>query len=1304
MPHLAHDRRCSSGKAPLMAARSDEQPLPILQRREEIVRAVTSSQVVVVSGATGSGKTTQLPQFCHAMGLSRAGIIGHTQPRRIAARAVASRIAEEMNQRLGGLVGFKVRQQDVTSRDTAIKVMTDGVLLAELSSDPLLSSYSVIIVDEAHERSLNVDFLLGCLRRILPKRPELRVIVTSATIDTAWFAAYFGLSTPVIEVSGRTFPVEVRYRPCADDDEAPDRVEAEAIADALDDLVRPRTPPGDILVFLPGEREIRLAAEAARRRGIDAEVLMLISRMSSEEQDRVFHPGGRRRVILATNVAETSLTVPGIVYVVDTGLARVARYDPARKIGRLPIEPISRASADQRAGRCGRISPGVCVRLYSQAQYQSRPAFTDPEIRRSSLASVILQMKADDLGAVEEFPFLDPPPPDSVRDGYETLFELGAIDAPAREGSLTEVGRRLARLPVDPRIGRMLLGAQHENSLRDVAVLAAALSIQDPRNRPPGRQEEADRAQGVFRDDASDFLTLLKLWDQASHARKTMGEGEYQRWCRDHFLSAPRLREWAETHRQLCEVAESMGMRPGEAEARPDAVHRALLTGLITNVACREGAGGSFDYRGVRGNVVSLFPGSVLFRKSPKWIMAAEIVQTSRVYARTVARVEPEWVEELAGHVFQHQISDKHFDPETGRACAWERLSMSGVVVVPRRRTPLAPLDPDGAREIFIREGLAQQRWRPDLPFQEHNRRVLEEARSAEARLRRHDVLINEASLASWFADRVPDNVRDPESFMRWWGSVNDRGVLDLHASDIIRSDAMAALDSKAFPSHVTFASSNAEPVGVTYAFSPGKDADGITFSVRLADLPDLDPHRLAWLVPGVLPQLVLAMLKLLPKGLGAELAAAAPAPQMADECAKVMDFGVGHPASALSEAIEGLYARRIPPASFPLQGLPAHLRPRVRVLDDDGSELGSDRDLAKLQDRFRVKAERARAKAARARFERPGLTSWDFDSLPGVVMHDVAGVPTPGYPMLVDQRTHVSLTLADRVEIAGVNTPRGVRRLLALACREEVAHHLEANGHWEELCRQYAGLGPRAELLDEATCLVAERTFIVGQSPIAIKADFETRLHEQWGRLGASSREVCDLLAGILEPRAAIARRFSGGTPRLWAASVADLREQAAYLMPHGFLLLVGWERLRRYPVYTGVMRERLFSLREEGFSSETPKLNAVAPRWKPFTAWVVRAMARAREHAEAPPGQPSASSPGHKAPLPQARRAAPAVNLDAGAWAMQPGNLPLLVGEYRWLAEEFRAAIFSGDQPRAQALDAQLTSLWARVQRECP
>ncbi|MCX5690380.1 MAG: ATP-dependent RNA helicase HrpA, partial [Planctomycetota bacterium] len=1175
MAYEPKDRSNDSGPVRRVPTPSFSQNLPILHRREEIAKAIREHQVCIICGETGSGKTTQLPQICLALGRGTRGLIGHTQPRRLAARSVAQRIADELNVPLGSAVGFKVRFGDQTSAQTSIKLMTDGILLAETQGDRDLSRYDTIIIDEAHERSLNIDFLLGYLKQLLPRRPDLKVIVTSATIDPQRLSDHFGGPSvaPVLEVSGRTYPVEVRYAPVGDDGDDFEEVEDRAVVDAVGDLLSPRLPEGDILVFLPGEREIRNAATALRR-GLpkaDLDILPLYSRLSNSEQDRIFRTGDRRRVILATNVAETSLTVPGIRYVVDTGLSRQSRYDPRTRVQRLPIAAISQASAQQRSGRCGRVAAGICIRLYGKEQFESWPKFTTPEILRTNLASVILTMKGLNLGPIEEFPFLERPEPAMIADGYATLHELGALTTPDASGELTPIGQRLARLPVDPRVGRMIIASEEEEArgnpcLEEVLVLASALSIQDPRERPMSRQRDADIAHLSFYHEHSDFMVLLNIWDQFQHAAATLTHGPLFQWCRERFLSFNRMREWTETWRQLRDMARD---RDDEDESQLlvksgkhlyDSIHRALLTGLLSNLCCRDELAGETVYRGSRGNRASIFPGSVLFKKGPRWLMAAELVQTTRLYARTCAKIETQWVEELAAHVMTRTVSDPHFDKDLGDAAAWERATLAGAVIVPRRKVRLHTHDPAQSRSVFIAHALIRGDYRGEAPFRGHNALALQKAQDAVAKLRRHDVLRDESELAAFFQERLPASVVGRESFDQFLASLNgDQRCLFLSEQDFIGPQHQPRLVSGDFPDELVAGDLIAK---LEYAFSPGKDDDGLTLVIPLLELDQLDPTRCEWLVPGFLPDLIAAMVKGLPKAVRAALEAAASgdAAKVARDAAAVLTFGEGSLSAALCEAMQVLYGQEVQLKAWAAADINDHLRMRFDVVDHSGRSLAQGRDLPELRTRLAARLERARASAARSKYRQEGLTAWTFGQLQDSI--DLDGVLS--FTAIIDRGQSISLTLIERPGEAAANTYLGIRRLFALACESELDARIRALPRWEEMVRLFGSLGSESELRDAICCIACERVFMFNQAPIRESAMFEARRDEQWGRLGQSVIEVGAAIARVLEARFKVAGRFAGGTPRLWAASVADMREQAAYLMPKGFLKLITWEHLR--------------------------------------------------------------------------------------------------------------------------------------------
>ncbi len=1330
-----------------------DQDLPVIARRHDIARAIRDHQVVIVAGATGSGKTTQLPQICLSLGLGVRGTIAHTQPRRLAARAVASRIAHELNVNLGEEVGFKVRFNDRSGPRTLINLVTDGVLLAEAtgdSGDPLLLAYDTIIIDEAHERSLNIDFLLGYLKNLLPKRPDLKLIITSATIDPRRFSDHFGGPSvaPVITVEGRTFPVELRYLPGDERDFLSGQVDNTLIVDAVGELCSPKLPMGDILVFLPGEREIRAAARAVQAAGFSsADVLPLYSRLSESEQDRVFSPSppGRRKIVLSTNVAETSLTVPGIRYVVDAGLVRLDRYDPKRKVSCLPIEPVSIASADQRAGRCGRVAEGVCIRLYDEAHLRARPRFTDPEILRTDLASVLLRCKSLNLGPVESFPFIDPPAPASVRDGLDTLFELHALDSRDQAAPLTPVGRRLATLPVDPRVGRMLIESADRNCLPELLVLAAALESQDPLQRPPAMQAQADAAHASFKSESSDFTTLLNLWRlYHEYARGDDADSPGPaRWCREHFVSIARMREWTDLFFQLAGAARDAGLlsksQPLDPSAiphaSPEALHRSLLAGLLTSVCCRDDAADSFQYRAVRGNLVHIFPGSGLFKKRPKWILAAELVQTTKLYARTVAPIDPSWIVEAAPHMLDANVEGPHIDPETSEPSCFQTLKLAGLTVQPRRRVNLSQADPAAARALLIDKLLIDNQHPSPLDFVRHNADVLSQAEQLRARLRSTDELIDRAALFTRFDAIIPKPVASRADLDRWYVSLRRENPaapdpLRFTLQQAVRPAAHAALDSALFPDQLTLASSSDEFLcPLTYRLAPGKDSDGVTARLPLLALPLIAPHRCSWGVPGWLTESIASLIKQLPRAERSSLETAWQSSaadstisekdrprRIASDLAGLVSFAESPLPEALSEAVEIALSVTIPPALWPISALSDYLLLRLEVTDHKGQVIAHGRDAKALQTRLAQRIERAQAVAQRKAFARSNIKSWDFPDLPDSVARQsdhadaideeneqalgpddprsTAASSAPSaiaYPALIDQRTHVNLTLEADQSRAEAITRLGVRRLFVLSARDELLLRIDALPNITEIERWFSsgggsggGLGTPGDLRDDLMCITCERVFLAGQAPIRTREAFELRKETGWGRLGQTLIDTATLVAKVLEPRFLVAKRLSSGTNRLWAASIADIREHAAYLMPQGFLHTLPWERLQRYPLYAQAMRQRLLNLREDGSGAESDALAQLAPYHKRFTAYVARQLAIRQEEAAAAlaEGDHTASikSTANLArAVPASRRAAPTVNLDAGHYSLQPGSLSPAAEAYRWALEEFRVALFA-------------------------
>ncbi|WP_259645960.1 ATP-dependent RNA helicase HrpA, partial [Burkholderia pseudomallei] len=988
-PHAPRTRCAPNPVPPITFAES----LPVSGKRDEIARAIAAHPVVIVCGETGSGKTTQLPKICLALGrglgAGGAGLIGHTQPRRLAASSTGRRIAEELGTPFGEVVGYKVRFTDNLAPGASVKLMTDGILLAETQTDPLLKAYDTLIIDEAHERSLNIDFLLGYLRQILPKRPDLKLIVTSATIDAERFARHFGSDerpAPVIEVSGRLYPVEVRYRPIADDrpaavrhaegassgrDRAKSAREAErdlmdGIVDAVDELCR--EGPGDVLVFLPGEREIRDAAEALRKHHPPhTEILPLFARLSAAEQERVFKASNARRIVLATNVAETSLTVPGIRYVVDTGLARVKRYSYRNKVEQLQIEPISQAAANQRAGRCGRVADGVCIRLYEESDFAGRARFTDPEILRSSLASVILRMKSLHLSAIESFPFIEPPPGRAIADGYQLLNELGAVDD---ENALTPLGRELARLPLDPRVGRMILAARDQQALREVLVIASALSVQDPRERPVDAQEQADQAHRRFADERSEFLQWLRIWawfeEAVAHKKSNR---QLVDACRQHFLSHLRLREWRDVHSQLLTVVREHGWRLNEADATFEQIHLSLLTGLLGNIGFK--AEDEPHYLGARGIKFHLWPGSALVKKAGRWVMAAELVETSRLYARCIAKIEPEWIERIGAHLLKKSLSEPHWEKRPAQVAAFERATLYGLTIYHRRRVAFGRQDPARARELFIRGALVDGEFDTKLAFFAHNRKLLADIEQLEHKSRRQDVLVDDELIHAFYDQAIPAGIHTGAAFERWYrdevsksGQPEDKlRLLYLSRDDLMRHEA-AGVTTELFPKRVTMAGVE---MALAYHFEPGSPRDGVTLAVPLFALNQVDARRAEWLVPGMLREKAHLLLKSLPQKLRRHCV---PLPEYAAgfvERAGRERFGAGGLVDALIADVREQTQVATKTSDFKLETLPAHLFMNFKVIDEHGRQLAMGRNLAQLRAELGAQAQQHFQKIAAA-------------------------------------------------------------------------------------------------------------------------------------------------------------------------------------------------------------------------------------------------------------------------------------------------------------------------------------------------
>jgi ATP-dependent helicase HrpA len=1116
--------------------------LPISARRDDLLAVIGDHQVVVVAGETGSGKTTQLPKLCLELGREA---IAHTQPRRLAARTVAQRIADELRVPLGGTVGYAVRFSDRSGKDTRVRLMTDGLLLAQTRRDRLLRRYDTIIVDEAHERSLNVDFLLGYVKRLLPRRPELKLIITSATIDPEQFSRHFD-DAPIIEVSGRTYPVDVRYRPLEDTDQI------EAIGDAVDELGR--AGPGDVLVFLSGEREIRDTADAlAGRLPSDVELLPLYARLSSAEQQRVFTAHRRRRVVLATNVAETSLTVPGIRYVVDPGTARVSRYSARLKFQRLPIEPISQASADQRKGRCGRTSDGICIRLYDEEDFAQRPRFTDPEILRTNLASVILQMAALRLGDIEDFPFLDPPDRRQIRDGVLLLQELGALDADQR---LTRVGRRLARLPVDPRLGRMVLEADRTGCADEVIVIAAALSIQDPRERPSDRREAADQRHARFHEEHSDLLGYLNLWRYVHEQQRALSGSRFRRLCRDEFLHFLRIREWQDLVGQLRDAAREVGVRINQAPAEADDVHRALLSGLLSHIGLRDPS--RREYQGARGARFAIFPGSSLARAQPTWVMAAELVETSRLWGREVARIDPVWVEPLAGHLARRTYSEPRWDRRRASVVATERVTVYGLPIVAGRTVAYGAIDPQLSRELFIRRALVERDWDTRHAFFAENGRALDEVDALERRTRRRDILVDDETLFAFFDERLPAEIISGAHFDRWWRDERRRrpDLLTYTRALLVAPRASEALEERGRPE--TWKQGDLS-LALSYRFEPGTEHDGVTVHVPLKALPRLREDGFEWLVPALREELVTALMRSLPKDLRRPLV---PMPEVAAEVLAAVQAGREPLLEALERELERLRGVRIPRSAWDLSRLPTHLRMTFRVEDEDGGVVAEGRDLEALREEARPRL-RAELSASAAGLERRGLRAWTIGALPKVVALPGTGQAVRGYPALVDEGGSVGVRVLDTPEAQELAMHAGTRRLLALSAPSPARYVTERLGNAAQLVLAGAPHGSLAAVLDDATVAAVDALVARAGGP-AWDEDGFARLREHVaGHLADSTLTVVSQVVEVLDAASDVRRRLQALPATVPQEAREDVARQLGGLVYPGFVAVTGADRL---------------------------------------------------------------------------------------------------------------------------------------------
>ncbi|MFJ6832817.1 ATP-dependent RNA helicase HrpA [Streptomyces sp. NPDC091209] len=1204
--------------------------LPVSQKKDVIAEAIRDHQVVIVAGETGSGKTTQIPKICMELGRGVRGMIGHTQPRRIAARTVAERVADELDTPLGEAVGWKVRFTDQVNPDaTFVKLMTDGILLAEIQTDRELRAYDTIIIDEAHERSLNIDFLLGYLAQLLPKRPDLKVVITSATIDPERFSRHFG-EAPIVEVSGRTYPVEVRYRPLLEEDsEDADRDQITAICDAVEELQA--EGKGDILVFLSGEREIRDTADALTKKNYRfTEVLPLYARLSHAEQHRVFQQHTGRRIVLATNVAETSLTVPGIKYVIDPGTARISRYSHRTKVQRLPIEPVSQASANQRKGRCGRTSDGICVRLYSEDDFLARPEFTDAEILRTNLASVILQMTAAGLGDIEKFPFIDPPDHRNIRDGVQLLQELNALDPAEKDARkrLTPTGRKLAQLPVDPRLARMVLEADKNGCAREVMVIAAALSIQDPRERPSEKQAQADQQHARFKDETSDFLAFLNLWRYLREQQTERGSSAFRRMCKQEYLNFLRIREWQDIYSQLRTVAKQMGIHLNEEDAPEQSVHVSLLAGLLSHVGMKDvketggesgKSTGKNEYLGARSAKFAIFPGSALFKKPPRFVMSAELVETSRLWARVNARIEPEWVEPLAGHLLKRTYSEPHWEKDQAAVMAYEKVTLYGVPIVAQRKVNYGRIDPEASRELFIRNALVEGDWRTHHKFFADNRKLLTEVEELEHRARRRDILVDDETLYDFYDQRVPEHVVSGAHFDSWWKHKRheEPELLDFERSMLI-NDRAGAVSKDDYPDSWL---QGRLKFRVTYQFEPGADADGVTVHVPLQVLNQVTDEGFDWQIPGLREDVVTELIRSLPKPIRRNYV---PAPNFAQ---KFLERAVPlqEPLTlTMARELKRMVGVPLTADDFDWSRLPEHLKITFRIVDERRRKLAEDKDLEALKLRLKPKARQAISQAAAATaereggesLERSGLTDWTIGSLRRVFETRRAGQPVKAYPALVDDgpaANTVSVRLFDTEAEQAEAMWKGTRRLILrnipvnpgkfasdkLTNAQKLA--LSANPH-----------GSVQALFDDCAMAAADKLIADFGGPAWDEESYRKLYDKVRAEIVDTTVRTVGQVQQVLAAWQACERRLKGVRSPTLLANLADVRGQLDALVKPGFVTATGLRRLPDLMRYL-VAADRRLQQMPTGAQRDTSRMEKVHEMQDEY-AWLLEQLPQGR------------------------------------------------------------------------------------------
>ncbi|MFO4647805.1 ATP-dependent RNA helicase HrpA [Vibrio cholerae] len=1181
--------------------------LPVSQKRDDIAQAIAHHQVVIVAGETGSGKTTQLPKICAELGRGKYGLIGHTQPRRLAARSVANRIAEEMETELGGFVGYKVRFTDQISDQTQIKLMTDGILLAEIQNDRFLNQYDTIIIDEAHERSLNIDFILGYLKQLLPRRPDLKVIITSATIDPERFSKHFS-NAPIIEVSGRTYPVEVRYRPLAgDDDSESDRDQLEGIFQAVDELCDEGL--GDILIFMNGEREIRDTADALSKRNLrDTEIVPLYARLSAGEQNKIFQPHAGRRIVLATNVAETSLTVPGIKYVIDPGTARISRYSYRTKVQRLPIEPISQASANQRKGRCGRTEEGICIRLYSEEDFLSRPEFTDPEILRTNLASVILQMTALGLGDIEAFPFVEAPDKRNIQDGVRLLEELGAINDQIKDPKkrLTESGKQLARLPIDPRLARMVLEAPKLGCLKEVMIIASALSIQDPRERPSDKQQSADDKHRRFNHEDSDFLTLVNLWHYIGQQQKALTSNQFRRQCKLDYLNYLRVREWQDVYTQLHQSTREMGFKLNDEPGSYHAVHSAILVGLLSHIGMKDQE--KNEYHGARNARFNIFPASGLFKKQPKWVMSAELVETSKLWARVVAKIEPDWIEPLAQHLIKRSYSEPHWSKKNAAVMAYEKVMLYGIPIVPKRLVNYGNIDPVLSREIFIRSALVEGDWETKHAFFKQNRALLAEVEELEHKSRRRDILVDDEELFQFYDQRVGTEVVSGRHFDAWWKTASRKtpDLLSFEKEMLFKGDASHITDLD----YPNFWHQGNLKLKLSYQFEPGENSDGVTVHIPLPILNQVEPHGFDWQIPGLRHELVVSLIKSLPKTLRKNFV---PAPNYADAfLARVTPFEMPL-LDAMEKELRRMTGVTVLREDWKLDQLPAHLKITYRAVDHRNRKLNESCDLHELKESLKEKVQETLSQVADDDIEQRDLHTWSFGELPKVYQQKRGGFEVRAYPALVDKKDSVEIKLFETEQEQLSAMRAGQRRLILLNVPSPIKY-LHANlPNKSKLGLYFNPYGKVLDLIDDCIAcgvdkLIEERGGMVWE-PQA----FEALKEYVRAELGDTVVEIAKQVETILTTAYNINKRLKGKVDFTMAFALSDVKAQIEGLIFSGFATECGWKRLPDILRYMRAIERRMEKLPVDPNKDRLHmlKIESVANKYKELLNKIPKGMA---------------------------------------------------------------------------------------------